>query len=163
VDERSTVGGAEELQKLVYQEARAVTECFRTTNQGVLVTEAGLRPAIAQLENRQRRYGLRILSLPQGRQAREVVGAPTALSKRLERALGYVGRTESTMLPQISVALEATLVVEDPDGAKAEAVRPRQGLTVFTDGARTGNGAAGYAVAWQNGKRWAGIKAHYGL
>jgi len=35
---------------------------------------AGQWPAAAQLENRQRRYRLRLLSLPAGGQAKEVVG-----------------------------------------------------------------------------------------
>jgi len=37
--------------------------------------ESGLRAASTQLENRQRRFGLRLLSLPQGDQGWEVVGA----------------------------------------------------------------------------------------
>jgi hypothetical protein len=49
------------------------------TNLGALAMESGLRPAAAQLENRQRRYGLRLLSLPQGSQAREVVGAASVI------------------------------------------------------------------------------------
>ena len=57
---RQSKGRAEEIQKLVNQEARAVTGCFRTTNTGVLAIEAGLRPATAQLNNRQRRYAIRM-------------------------------------------------------------------------------------------------------
>jgi hypothetical protein len=86
---------ANEIQLLVNQEARAVTGCFRTTNLGTLAMESGLRPAAAQLENRLRRYVLRLLSLPQGSQAKEVVGAGSATGKRLERALGYAGRMET--------------------------------------------------------------------
>jgi len=33
---------------------------------------------------------------------------------------------------------------------------------MFTDGSRLDSGAAGYAVTWQNGTRWVGIKAHMG-
>jgi len=72
-----TIVRANELQLLVNQEARAITDCFRTTNLGALSMESGLRAAKAQLENRQPRFGLRLLSLPEGDQAREVVGAPT--------------------------------------------------------------------------------------
>jgi len=60
--------------------------------------EPGLRAASAQLENRQRRFGLRLLSLPQGDQAWEIVGAPTAIGRMLANALAYVARTESTVL-----------------------------------------------------------------
>jgi hypothetical protein len=56
------------------------------------------------LENRQRRFGLRLLSLPHGNQAQEVVGG-----KRLERALGYSGRAETAVLleePRHSMPIE---------------------------------------------------------
>jgi hypothetical protein len=56
----------QELQVVVNKQARAVTGCFGTTNLGVLAMESGLRLATAQLENRQRRFGLRLLSLPDG-------------------------------------------------------------------------------------------------
>jgi ribonuclease HI len=46
--------------------------------------------------------------------------------------------------------------VEDQDSAKVEHLSP--GLTIFTDGPRVGSGAVGYAVAWQNGQHWLGIK-----
>jgi len=82
---RGTIGQVDELQLLVNQEARATTGCFRTTNLGVLSMESGLRSAAAQLESRQRRFGLRLLSLPQGDQAREIVGAPAAIGRRLAR------------------------------------------------------------------------------
>jgi len=54
--------------------------------------ESRLRAATAQLENRQRQFGIWLLSLPQGGQAREVVGAPTAIGWRLTNALAYAGR-----------------------------------------------------------------------
>jgi len=76
-----TIGRAEELQTLVNKQARAVTGCFQTTNMGALAMESGLRPAAAQLENRQRRFGLRLLSLPQGDLAEEVVGASPGLEE----------------------------------------------------------------------------------
>ena len=39
---RSTIGMANDLQKLVNQQARDVTGCFRSTNQGELMLESGL-------------------------------------------------------------------------------------------------------------------------
>jgi len=63
---RGTIGQADELQQLANQEARATTGCFRTTNLGALSMDSGLRSATAQLENRQRRFGPRLLSLPRG-------------------------------------------------------------------------------------------------
>jgi len=66
---RGTVARAKELQLLVNQQAQATTGAFRTTNMGVLSMESGLRPATNQLENRQRRFGLRLLSLTSGEKA----------------------------------------------------------------------------------------------
>jgi len=95
---QGTIGRANELQLLVNQEGRATTGFFRTTNLGALSMESGPRAATAQLENRQQRFGLRLLSLLQGDQAREVVGAPTGIRRRLTNALAYGGQTESTVL-----------------------------------------------------------------
>jgi hypothetical protein len=72
---QGAIGRANDVQLLVNQEARAVTDCFQTTNLGALAMQSGLGPAVARLENRQRWFGLRLLRLPQGDQAREVVGA----------------------------------------------------------------------------------------
>jgi len=80
---RGTMGQADELQLLVNQEARATTGCFRTTNLGALPMESGLRATTAQLENRQRRFGLRLLSLPRGDQGRGIFGARMAIGQWL--------------------------------------------------------------------------------
>jgi len=82
---RGTIGQVNELQLLVNQEARVTTGCLWTTNlgSGDLSMESGLGPAAAQLVNRLRRFGLRLLSLPQGnRQGRRI--GPTTTRKRLE-------------------------------------------------------------------------------
>jgi len=147
-----TIGQEKELQLLINQEGRATTGCFRTTNLGALAMESGLRPAVAQLENRQRRFGLRLLSLPKGDQAREIVGLPTAVGRRLENALGYSGRMESTVLLAEPETLDAELLQKEEAGAKAEAEKHRPGLTTFTDGSRFDSGATGYSVVWKNGK-----------
>jgi len=149
---RGTMGQADELQLLVNQEARATTGCFRTTNLGALSMESGLRAAATQLENRQRRFGLWLLSLPQGDQAREIVGAPTEIGRRLTNALAYAGRVESTVLCEEPETLDAELLQEEEAEAKTAAERERPGLTMFTDGSRLDNGAAGYAVVWKNGQ-----------
>jgi len=131
---RGTISQANELQLLVNQEARAATGYFRTTNLGVQSMESGIRPAMAQLEIRQWRFGLRPLSLPQGDQARVVVGAPTAIGRRLTNALADAGRTESTVLLEEPETLDAELLQEEEAEAKAEAEKKRLGLVMFTDG-----------------------------
>jgi hypothetical protein len=118
---RGMAGGVEELQKLVNREARAVTGCFRTTNTGALSAEAGLRPASAQLDNRQRNYSLRLAGLPEGMQAREVRQSEVGIGKRLEVALGYSGQIEKTVLQSAPDPLKATMVIEERAKAKAEA------------------------------------------
>jgi hypothetical protein len=45
-----------EVQKLLNEQGRRITGYFRTTPQGALMNEAGLRPAEATLNNRVRRY-----------------------------------------------------------------------------------------------------------
>ena len=159
---RGTMGRAEELQVVVNQQARATTGAFRTTNLGTLSMESGLRPAVSQLENRQRRLGLRLLSLPRGDKAREVVGAHTTIGQRLSTAVAYTGRTEETVLLGDPETLDAELIQEEEEEAKKEAEMTRPGLTVFTDRSRLDDGAAGYAVTWKRGESWVGIKTHMG-
>jgi hypothetical protein len=124
--------------------------------------ESGLRPATAQLENRRRCYGLRLLSLPDGDQAREVVGPVSAIGKGLKNALAYRGRTETTVLLEEAETLDAETIQEDEKSAKAEAEGVRPGITMFTDGSRLDDGTTGYAVAWKKGESWVGVKNHMG-
>jgi hypothetical protein len=118
-----TMERGKELQLLVNKQARAVTGCFGSTNLGVLTMESGLRPASAQLENRLRRYGLRLLSLPEGDQAREVVGARSGIGRRtkIALALAHRGKTETTTLLEEPEALDAATILEDEKAAKVEA------------------------------------------
>jgi len=74
--------------------------------------------------------------LPQEDQAREIVGAATAIGRRLTNALASAGRTESTVLLEEPQTLDADL---PPGGGgeaegKAEAEQDRPGPTMFTDG-----------------------------
>jgi hypothetical protein len=91
--------------------------------------EFGLRLAVARLENRQRRFGVRLLSLPQGNQAGEVVGAAAGicLGRRLECAFGYSGGTATTVLLEKSKELNADIPQQEGAKAKkgAECTRPR--------------------------------------
>ena len=107
-----TIGRANELHLLVNQEARATTGCFRLTNLGALSMESGLRAASTQPESRQRRLGPRLLSMPQGDQAREIVGAPTAIGRRFANALAYAGGMEISIPLQEPKTLDADLLQE---------------------------------------------------
>ena len=112
---------AKELQVMVNREAQATTGCFRTTNKGALAMESGLRPASNQSENRQRRFGLQLLSLPQGAMAREIVGARTAIGKRLASALSYTWTaTEEIVLGSVPLPFEAEVIQEEREKAMKE-------------------------------------------
>jgi ribonuclease HI len=80
----------------------------------------------------------------------------------LKNALAHRGRTETTVLLEEPEALDAETVQEDEKSAKAEAERTRPGITMFTDGSRLDDGATGYAVVWQKGQSWVGVKNHMG-
>jgi len=161
---RGTTGRAEELQQLVNREARATTGAFRTTNLGALSMESGLRPATNQLENRQRRFGLWLLGLPQGEKAREMVSSNTPLGKRLSSALAYTWtETEQTVLLEEPESFDAELIQEEWEEAKKEAEKERPGLIMITDGSRLENETAGYMVAWKSSQTWEGIKTHMGF
>jgi hypothetical protein len=50
---------AHEVQKVLNEQGRRVTGCFRTTPQGALMNDAGLRPAEALLNNQCQQYKMR--------------------------------------------------------------------------------------------------------
>jgi hypothetical protein len=54
----------EDIQKLVNRQARAITGALPSTALGPLVKESGLRSAESLLNNRTRRFGLRLLNTP---------------------------------------------------------------------------------------------------
>jgi len=97
-----------------------------------------------------------------GSWTREVVGAPTGIGRRLKNALAYGGQTEGTVLLEDPETLDAELLQDEEEEAKAEAERARPGLTMFTDGSRLDNRATGYAVVWKRGLTWTGVKGHMG-
>ena len=67
----ANLGNRDDIQKLINQEARASMGAFRTTNTGAIRPP----PAAAQLNNRKSCFALRLVRLPKGDQAKELVGA----------------------------------------------------------------------------------------
>ena len=61
------------LQRLVNQQARAITGAFRATPIGPLIREAALEPAESLLEARQLGYTTRLLSLPKNQPTRQIL------------------------------------------------------------------------------------------
>jgi hypothetical protein len=123
---------------------------------------AGVRFSLHARGLRDSPRGKVLLSLPQGDQAREVVGAPTGIGRRLTNALAYGGRTESSVTLEEPETLDAELLQEEEAEEKTEAESTRPGLTMFTDGSRLDGGATGYAVVSKKGQAWAGAKVHMG-
>jgi hypothetical protein len=105
-----TIKREKELQVVVNKPAQAVTGCFGTPNQRALAMESRLRPATAQQKNRRQCFGLWLLSLPDGGQAREVVGAVSVIGKGVKNALANRGRTETTLLLEEPEALDAEAI-----------------------------------------------------
>ena len=64
---------AQEYQNLICRQGRTITGMFKSAPIGVVVKEAGLRSAASLLDNRQRRYALRVLSLPKDNTLREIL------------------------------------------------------------------------------------------
>jgi hypothetical protein len=93
-----------------------------------------------------------------------VVGARSEIGRRTKNALALArrDRTETTTLLEEPEALDAETISEDEKTAKPEAEHTRPGLTMFTDGSRLENGKVGYAVVWQKGRSWVGVKNHMG-
>jgi len=117
------------------------------TSQGCLSPDTGTRAGAAQLDNRRKRSGLRLRSLPDADQARELDCAVSAL--------GFSGRVESTVLPPEATPLRPTVIIDDEVTAKRTAEGPHPpALPRSTDGSRTDSEAVGYAVSWQWGELW---------
>jgi len=90
-------------------------------NLAALAMVSGVRVARTRLANRQRRFGLRLVRLPQEDMAREVVKAPVEIGQLLSNALAYSGRNDSTILLEETETLDAVLRQEEEAKAKAEA------------------------------------------
>lgn len=63
----------EELQKLLNKQARAITGMYQSTPIGPLMSESGLVPARMMLDYRQQKYALRLLTLPDGHLAKDIL------------------------------------------------------------------------------------------
>ena len=81
--ENSTIGRAENLQIISSSHHRLLQK----HGPGQLMLLSGLRPAHSLLNNRGRRFALRMASLPEGGQAGQLVGTPSELGTRLSTCL----------------------------------------------------------------------------
>ena len=118
--------------------------------------ESGIRAAMTQLENRQRRFGLRRLRLPQ-RPSEGDSGCVHRYWTTAHECPGLRGKNR-----EYSPAEPETIGTGLLPEGEAEAVKARPGLTVIAGGPRVDDGIAGYAVVWKDGQSWVDIKTHMG-
>jgi hypothetical protein len=153
-------GRAQEVQKLLNEEGRRVTGCFRTSPQGVLMNDAGLRPAKAMVNNRVRCYKLRQMMMP------DSLGGGKMLKKRgsvLQRVEGidelipeeFLERRsyERTTLLKIHESLKGKVIIQNEEQALEEARRGTDGLVFWTEGSRREDECVGSAVVWGNDRK----------
>jgi len=153
---------AQEVQKLLNEQGRRVTGCFRTTPQGALMNDAGLRLAKALLNNRVRRYKLRQLMMPDaqggGRMLevrRNVLQRVEGIDELIPDDKPFERRSyERTTLPTKKRRLKGEVINQDEEQALREAKLERKGLVLWTVGARKEDEWVGCAVVWKEDGRW---------
>jgi len=161
---------APEVQRLLNEQGRRVTRCFRTTPQGALMNDAGLRPAKALLNNRERRYKLRQMMMPNaqggGRMLevrRNVLQRVGGIDELIPEDKPFERRSyERTTLPTEKRCLKGKMIIEDEEQAMEEAKREREGLVLWTDGSRKEDEWVGCAVVWEEEGRWKKRRVHLG-
>jgi hypothetical protein len=75
---------AQEVQKLINEQCRRVTGCFRSTPQGALMNEARLQPANALLNNRVRQYKMTQMMMPNAKGAGKMLELRGSVLQRVE-------------------------------------------------------------------------------
>jgi len=161
---------AQEVQKLLNEQGRRVTGCFRTTPQGALMNDAGLRPATALLNNRVRRYKLRQMMMPDaqggGRMLevqRNVIQTVEGIDELIPEDKPFERRSyERTTLPTDRRSLKGRMIIQDEEQALKEAKWEREGLVLWTDGSKKEDEWVGCAVVWKEGDVWKKRRVHLG-
>jgi hypothetical protein len=151
---------AHEVQMILNEQGRRVSGCFRTTPQGALMNEAGLRPANVILNNRVRRYKMRQIMMPdalgggimlemEGNVVHRVEGIDELIPE--DYPLEW-SRYEGTTLLEVKKRLKGEVIIQDEEQAFGEAKKERDGLVLWTDGSRKEDEWVGCAVVWEEGK-----------
>ena len=155
------------MQKLLNEQGRRVTGCFRTIPQGELMNDAGLRPAKSLLKYRVQWYKLRQMMMADGQ------GGGTMLEKRgnglqmgegideliLEEYLEWKSY-ESTTLPMTLNYRKGKVIIQDEKQAMQKAQKEREGLVFWTDGSRKVDEWVGSAVIWEKEGGWKKKRVH---
>ncbi len=75
----------EEIQKLLNRQRRAITGIYWSTPIGPLMGKSGLIPAYILLDYRQRKYAYRLLTLPDGNHAKDILSITLRSGERSEQ------------------------------------------------------------------------------
>jgi len=161
---------AQEVQKLLNEQGRRVTGCFRTTPQGALMNDVGLRPAKALPNNRVRQYKLRQMMMPdvdgRGRMLevrRNVLQRVEGIDELIPEDKPFERRSyERTTLPTEKRCLKGKVIIQDEKQSLKEAKLERDGLVFWTDGSRKEDEWVGCAVVWEEEGRWKKRRVHLG-
>jgi len=161
---------AHEVQVLLNEQGRRVTGCFRTTPQGALMNDPGLRPAVALLHNRARRYKLRQMMMPDAQGRGRMLGVRRNVLERAEGIDELIPEDEpferrsyerTTLLTE-NRRLKGRVIIQDEEQALKEAKAERDGLVFWTDGSRKEDEWVGCAVVWEEEGRWRKGRVHLG-
>jgi len=155
---------------LLNEQGRRVTRCFRTTPQGALMNDAGLRPAKALLNNRVPRYKLRQMMMPDAEGGGKMLEVQRHVLQRVEGIDELIADDkpferrsyERTTLPKERRCLKGKVIIQDEKQALSEAKLERDGLVFWTDGSRKEDEWVGCAVVWEEGGRWRKRRVHLG-
>jgi len=159
------------VQRLLNEQGRRVTRCgFRTTPQGVLINDAGLRPAVALLNNRVRQYKLRQMMMPDAQGGGRMLEVRRNVLRRVEGIDELIPEDkpferrsyERTTLPTDKRCLKGKVIIQEEEQALKEAKLERDGLVLWTDGSRKEDEWVRCAVVWEEEGRWKKRRVHLG-
>jgi len=160
---------AQEVQQILNEQGRRITGCFRSTPQGALMNEAGLRPAVANLNNRVRRYKMRQMMMPDAVGGGKMIETEEGVVRRVEGIDELIPEDypfekrsyERTTLPEVKMRLKGQVMIQEEEQALEEAKKVREGLVLWTDGSRKEDEWVGCAVVWKE-ERWNKRRVHLG-
>jgi len=159
----------QEVQRILNEQGRRITRCFRTTPQGALMNDAGLRPANAILNNRVRHYKMRQMMMPDATGRGKMIEMKGNVVPRVEGIDELIPedyplerrRYEGTTLPEVKKRLRGQVIIQEEEQALEEARKEREGLVLWTAGSRKEDEWVGCAVVWKEG-RWNKRRVHLG-
>jgi hypothetical protein len=116
---------------LLNEQGRKITRCFRTTPQGALMNDAGLRPAEAMLNNRLRRYKLRQMKMPDGNGGAKMLTLDQGCLRRVEGIDELIPEEREgivykrTTLSKEKESLRGKVIIQEEEEALGEAKKER--------------------------------------